>query len=209
MSVAPYSDYLYHGTAHWDPRFAEYLVDTLSGLSGVSSICELGCGNGALAHLLAARGYEVTGIDASASGIEQARKAENGATFVCDAIDGGMARRLGLSQPFDAVFSSEVIEHLYRPAVMLEAADSLLRPGGWLVLTTPYHGYFKYLALALAGRMDRHLEPNWEGGHIKFFSPNTLSSLVSSHGYHGLSFRYYGRFFALWKSMILVARASG
>lgn len=43
-------------------------------------------------------------------------------------------------------------------------------PGGRFVCTTPYHGYLKTFALAVAGNSDSHANPLWDGGHIKLFS---------------------------------------
>ena len=40
------------------------------------------------------------------------------------------------------MISSDVIEHLYRPSDLLEAAVTQLKPGGQILLGTPYHGYY-------------------------------------------------------------------
>ena len=132
-----YSEYEYCGSQHWDPAFANILLQVVADLTGVESICELGCGNGAMARLLVEEGYDVVGVDASGSGIQIAKTASKGAVFYHDRIDHGLASRLGRASSFDLVLSSEVIEHLYRPADFLEAALSLIRPGGWRGLTTP------------------------------------------------------------------------
>lgn len=200
-----YVDYRYRGSEHWNTKFAEYLLNVVRGLPGVESVCELGCGNGALARVLAEEGYRIEGVDASESGIAMARRNSSDVMFHRDLIDGGIGGRLGKAHRFDLVISSEVIEHLYRPSDLLEAALSLLRPYGWLVLTTPYHGYLKYLALAVGGRMDRHLNPHWDGGHIKFFSVRTLRELLQQHQFLVRNYSFSGRIPGLWKSMIVVA----
>ncbi|MFM8172446.1 MAG: class I SAM-dependent methyltransferase [Pirellulaceae bacterium] len=42
------------------------------------------------------------------------------------------------SNTFDGVLCCEVIEHLFRdPALMLQEAHRVLKPGGWLLVTTP------------------------------------------------------------------------
>jgi 2-polyprenyl-3-methyl-5-hydroxy-6-metoxy-1,4-benzoquinol methylase len=107
---------------------------------------------------------------------------------------------------FDLVISSDVIEHLYRPADLLEAAFTLLKPGGHILVGTPYHGYLKNLALAVTNRMDSHFSVLHDGGHIKFFSVKTLSGLMAAHGFEDLSFTFYGRAPWLWKNMICHAR---
>ena len=185
---------------------ASKLIRLVSEAHDVKTICDLGCGNGYISGRLASMGYEVTGIDASASGIEIAARTHPTVRFAHAVIDSGLGASVGSN--FDLVISSDVIEHLYRPASLLEAASSLLKPSGGLILGTPYHGYVKNLALALTGKMDAHFSVLHDGGHIKFFSVNTLSELITSSGFTDLRFRFYGRAPMLWKNMICVARKS-
>src|SRR6266700_523843 len=44
---------------------------------------------------------------------------------------------------FDVAIATEVIEHLVRPHNLPGFAKQLLRPGGHLIISTPYHGYLK------------------------------------------------------------------
>jgi 2-polyprenyl-3-methyl-5-hydroxy-6-metoxy-1,4-benzoquinol methylase len=187
---------------------ADSLVSLIVNLDNTRSICDLGCGNGYLAGQFAQLGYSVTGIDASLSGIELARVHHPDAKFVCSFIDSKLAETLPAAD-FDLVISSDVIEHLYRPADLLEAATAILKPGGHLIIGTPYHGYIKNLALSVSGRMDAHFTALWDGGHIKFFSVKTLSELIVQHGFFDLRFSYYGRAPYMWKNMICHARKSG
>ena len=178
-------------------RLSRFIVAELqarrSGIAAGEAVCELGCGNGYLSGLLGGLGFEVLGVDASESGIEIAQSHYGGsAAFLCRAIGPGLAAELGRER-FDVVVSSEVIEHLYTPADLLEVAFAVLRPGGLLVLTTPYHGYLKNLVIAALGKFDAHVNPLWDGGHIKFFSPRTLSALVAGSGFRQIEFAYFGR----------------
>jgi len=186
-------------------KLAEKLVTLIQGFKDVVSICDLGCGNGHLANRLALSGYDVVAIDASASGIEQAKKNASNGRFIRSFIDKDVRDSNGL-ESFDLVVSSDVVEHLYRPSDLFEAAGALLKTNGKLVITTPYHGYLKNLALAMSGRMDRHFSALHDGGHIKFFSVATLSALMAIHGFVDLNFSYYGRAPWLWKNMICHAR---
>ena len=189
------------GNGESGEKLTRVFVDLVKKLEGVQSICDLGCGNGHITGRLAALGYRVTGVDASASGIQIAERAYPGVEFVHALIDPD----LNLGQ-FDLVFSSDVIEHLYRPSDLLEAAITQLKPGGQILLGTPYHGYLKNLVLAATGKLDAHFSALHDGGHIKFFSVNTLSKLMRSHGFDDLSFTFYGRAPWLWKNMICHAR---
>ena len=101
----------------------------------------------------------------------------------------------------------EVVEHCVSPKTFAACAAGLLRPGGLLVLTTPYHGYLKNLAIALTGRWDSHHDPLWEGGHVKFFSPATITRLLAGAGFAVQSIERVGRVQVLAKSMVVTAVA--
>ena len=185
-------------------KLTEVFVSLVQRLDNVRSICDLGCGNGHIAGRLAALGYEVTGIDASRSGIRIAQRAYPSVKFIEAMIERELDQ-LNLSDS-DLVISSDVIEHLYRPSDLVAAAFSLLKPGAHILLGTPYHGYLKNLALALSGRMDSHFSVLHDGGHIKFFSVKTLSQLMTAHSFRDLNFTFHGRAPWLWKNMICHAR---
>jgi 2-polyprenyl-6-hydroxyphenyl methylase/3-demethylubiquinone-9 3-methyltransferase len=170
-------------------------------------VLDVGCGNGAFSDRLARRGYEVVGIDASADGIEIARRQASG-RYEQDQATPGLLERLG-EEPFDAVVSLEVVEHVYDPHAWAVACFGALHPGGTLVCSTPYHGYAKNLALALAGKFDFHWHPLRTGGHIKFWSRATLSELLERNGFRVVGFAGAGRVPYLWKSMVVVARRPG
>lgn len=180
-------------------------VRLVASLENVKRVCDLGCGNGFMAARLAELGHDVVGVDASESGIAIARANFPQPAFVQAVIDSALRERAGLGE-FDLVVSSDVIEHLYRPADLIEAADALLGPNGQLLIGTPYHGYLKNVVLSVSGKMDTHFEVLHDGGHIKFFSKETLSRLLKSYGFTRLDFSYYGRAPWLWKNMICLAR---
>jgi len=201
MAAPTYTEFEWHAEAAGNGDSGEKLtsvfVELVKKLEGVRSICDLGCGNGHITGRLAKLGYQVTGVDASASGIAIARHAYPNVEFVEALIDGAL--RVG---EFDLVVSSDVIEHMYRPSDLLAAACAALKPGGQILLGTPYHGYLKNLVLAATGKMDAHFSALHNGGHIKFFSVKTLSMLMRAHGFEDLNFTFYGRAPWLWKNMI-------
>jgi 2-polyprenyl-6-hydroxyphenyl methylase/3-demethylubiquinone-9 3-methyltransferase len=168
-------------------------------------VFDLGCGNGVVAKTLAADGYDVTAVDTSETGIEMARRAGvSGCRFEVASAYDDLGARFGL---FDAVISLEVVEHLFSPAAYAQTVKGLLGPGAPAIVSTPYHGYLKNLAISITGKWDTHLAPNWEGGHIKFFSRDTLRQLFAEAGLHETAFLRAGRIAPLAKSMIGVYRA--
>ncbi len=170
---------------------------------GELTILDVGCGNGYIASQLSAMGHNVIAVDASEDGIVIGRKAHPGVRFdVHSAYDDLRA----IVVDVDLVVSTEVIEHLYQPNLFLENAFKVLRPGGHLIITTPYHGYLKNLALSLCNYWDKHHTVDWENGHIKFFSEKTLTRMLSACGFNNIIFHNAGRIYLLWKSMVCRAQ---
>jgi 2-polyprenyl-6-hydroxyphenyl methylase/3-demethylubiquinone-9 3-methyltransferase len=166
-------------------------------------VFDLGCGNGATANMLSVLGFAVTGIDPSRSGIAHAKAAYPHVTCeVADAYE-RLSERFGT---FPLLVSLEVVEHVYAPRVFAKTAFDLLEPGGVAIMSTPYHGYLKNLAIALTGSFDRHVDPLNDGGHIKFWSRGTLRVLLEEAGFRDVSFLRVGRIPPLAKSMMAVCR---
>ncbi|HKK16068.1 MAG TPA: methyltransferase domain-containing protein, partial [Gammaproteobacteria bacterium] len=80
----------------------------------------------------------------------------------------------------------------------------LLEPGGVAIISTPYHGYFKNLAISIFNKWDKHFSSLWDGGHIKFFSVKTLTLLLRETGFKNIRIYKAGRIPVLAKSMIAV-----
>jgi 2-polyprenyl-3-methyl-5-hydroxy-6-metoxy-1,4-benzoquinol methylase len=166
-------------------------------------VLDLGCGNGSFSNIIAQQGYEVVGIEESPSGIEFAQEAFPDCRFLQGSIY-ELPNQV-LNNSFDIVLSVEVIEHLFYPKELPRVARQCLKPSGTLIVTTPYNGYLKNVALSVLGKMDRHLTTLWDGGHIKFFSVDTLTKLMEAEGYQGTQFKFAGRMPYLWKSMLAAA----
>lgn len=199
-----YREYPYESAAG-DCAYAQ-LKDPLLRLLGAprGTVLDLGCGNGALACALLEAGHDVVGVDASRSGVALANGRAPGRFFVHDFTDGTLPEALR-GRRFGTVVATEVIEHLYDPRGFLDLARGVLAPSGDLILSTPYHGYLKNLALAASGRLEAHLSPLWDGGHIKFFSRKTLETMLRQQGFRVQEFHGVGRMRWLWMSMLLRA----
>ena len=168
-------------------------------------VLDLGCGNGAFTALLARQGFQVEGCDGSTSGVEIARRAHPQLSFWHHDFAAPLADHL--AGCYDAVVSTEVIEHLPLPRKLMESALHALKPGGLFIVTTPYHGYWKNVAIALTGKFDDHWHPLRDFGHIKFFSRATLTTLFNEFRFANLTYTTVGRIPLLAKSMILSGSA--
>lgn len=168
-------------------------------------ILDVGCGNGNISNKLIKEGYNVYGIDSSESGIECANCENHNRFFVMDFETDDLPSTISMSGQVDTIISCQVIEHIYSPQTLIKRMNEILPQNGMVIITTPYHGYIKNLALSLLGKMDGHFTALWEGGHIKFWSRKTLTQLLERNGFRVIGFKGGGRIPYLWKSMLLVA----
>jgi SAM-dependent methyltransferase len=185
-----------------------YLLPVLKRLLGPGNgrrLLDLGCGNGFNARHFLEWGFRVVGVDPSEHGIGIARSHYPGARFEVMGVEDDLLERLG-EPPFDAVVSTEVVEHLYDPAAWARCCFRSLVPGGRVVASTPYHGYLKNLSIAVLDGFDHHVQPLEHGGHIKFWSRRTLGRLLEGAGFVELGFAGAGRVPLLWKSMIMAGK---
>lgn len=189
------------------PHTGEYLWAHVIGACealGAHRIVDIGCGNGALCRELASRGYEVVGCEPSPESFHFAKRGAPGLVFHMLGVDDDPSV-IG-NESFDVAIATEVVEHLVTPFNLPRFAKRLLRPGGYLIISTPYHGYLKNLVLTLTDKWDTHLNPFWDGGHIKFWSYKTLCRLLNESDFRIVQFIGAGRLPFLWKSMIVVAQ---
>jgi 2-polyprenyl-3-methyl-5-hydroxy-6-metoxy-1,4-benzoquinol methylase len=91
----------------------------------------LGCGTGWFAEKLSHFG-RVTGIDLSASAISAAQKRYPGIEFIAgNLFDMKLPR-----ETFDVVVCQEVIAHVPDQPALLDRIAEVMKPGGYLVITT-------------------------------------------------------------------------
>ena len=199
---------------HWQDKELtgahDYLLPSvLSEMAGMNvedskkKVFELGCGNGSIAHQFSLHGWSVTGVDPSIEGIVQANSSYPHLNLNQGSAYDDLVSKYGT---FPLVTSLEVVEHVYFPRLYAATLFSLVEPGGAAIISTPYHGYWKNLALAITGKLDSHFTVLWDHGHIKFWSIKTLSVLLKEVGFIDIQFLLVGRIPLLAKSMIVIAK---
>lgn len=179
------------------------ILESLELSQGKKRIFDIGCGNGSTCNQLSDLGYEVAGIDPSKTGIEIAKRSFPNLKIEYGSGYDDLASKYG---QYPVVISLEVVEHLYDPRAMLRRVFDLVESGGHVILSTPYHGYWKNLALAMSGKMDAHFTVLQDDMHIKFFSIRTLTIILEECGFEISQFWRVGRIPPLAGSMLVLAR---
>src|SRR6476469_6265340 len=136
-----YGEISHHGYAYaYENRRRETLSLLTEVLEPGARILDIAAAQGNFSLALAELGFDVTWNDLRAELADYVRlKHERGAINYA----AGNAFELTFPSLFDAVLITEIIEHVAHPDDFLAKAAALVRPGGYIVMTTPNGGYFK------------------------------------------------------------------
>jgi SAM-dependent methyltransferase len=173
----------------WERRWALLLAETRPG----ERVLDLGCGAGRFLAALREAGADPVGVEIASAAVERARENVPGADVRLVEDDGTLP--LGHGE-VDLVWCSEVLEHIPDVAGALLEVRRVLKRGGRLLLTVPYHGRLQAAVIALT-RFDEHFDPL--GQHVRFFTGSSLGRTLDFAGFGPVEIRVTGR--------MLVARA--
>ncbi len=176
------------------------LREALRNIPAGSRVLDAGCGQGEFSDYLVQLGYQVIGVDISEVAVEKARQNVPQGHFEVTPL--GAALPFAAEQ-FAAIWCTEVLEHLFDVHAALAELNRVLCPNGLLVLTTPYHGLIKNLAIAVAG-FEHHYDPSIS--HIRFFTRQSLGACLQRAGFRVEKWSGFGRRRPLWMSFFVVAR---
>ncbi|MBK7377413.1 MAG: class I SAM-dependent methyltransferase [Ignavibacteriales bacterium] len=134
-------------------------------------IADIGCGSGAVLHRLKDElGFTKTnGFDLNNSNIDFARRFRNIEIENVDVYD------MGGEQLYDIVITTENIEHVSDPQKYLKQIQKIIKPGGYLLLTTPHNDKLATKLMGLSG--DHFCAPN----HQNYFNSINLTNLLNQY----------------------------
>jgi len=137
-------------------------------------ILDVGCATGFFLTLVEAEGGEAHGVEISPYAAGEARKRWGGRVREGTLVEAGYS-----SEYFFAVFMSDLIEHVLRPADLLEETFRILEPGGWVVVCTPDFGG---LSARLLGKHWFHKKQE----HILYFTRASLRKALAMAGFQDI-----------------------
>lgn len=146
-------------------------------------LLDVGCSSGAFLGAAVRLGFR-------AEGVEPAPKAVATAQAAGMKVRQGLLHEAGYADgQFDAVTLFEVIEHLREPLELLRECRRILRPGGILLVGT---GNAASWSMAAMGADWEYLSIARHGGHISFFTPDSLGKVARQAGFSVATVRTRG-----------------
>ncbi|MDP9893205.1 2-polyprenyl-6-hydroxyphenyl methylase/3-demethylubiquinone-9 3-methyltransferase [Variovorax boronicumulans] len=161
-------------------------LEWIDGIAPISQrrVVDIGCGGGILADSMARKGADVLGIDLAGKALKVAQ---------LHALEAGTrgvkyreisAEALAAEQPgsFDVVTCMEMLEHVPKPASVIQACATLVRPGGWVFFST-INRNLKSFALAIVGaEYILGMLPRGTHEYAKLIRPSELASYCRAAG---------------------------
>jgi 2-polyprenyl-6-hydroxyphenyl methylase/3-demethylubiquinone-9 3-methyltransferase len=149
------------------------------------------CGNGEFSEILKKKfNHEVVCLDYSPSHLDRVRNI-GFETIECNVEDGKQCHIIASQNinKFDAVVMLECIEHFFSPDEVLAFVNKMLKPSGYLIITTPNITNLSYRIYSMfCGNL-----PVAMGHHTYFFNARRLSQLLLLNAFDIDSIHFFGK----------------
>ena len=158
-------------------------IDGLAPLAG-QRVLDIGCGGGILSDSMARKGADVIGIDLSTKALKVAQ------LHALEAGTKGVSYReisaeaLAEEEPagFDVVTCMEMLEHVPDPASVVRACAALVKPGGWVFMSTINRNPKSFLFAIVGAEYLLRMLPKGTHEFAKMIRPSELASYCRAAG---------------------------
>jgi len=179
-------------------------IDRLAGLAG-KTVLDVGCGGGILSESMAGLNANVSGIDLSDKALKVAKLhlLESGKQVNYRKI---AVEDMAAEQPaqFDIVTCMEMLEHVPDPDSVIASCAKLVKPGGWVFLSTLNRNPKSYLFAVIGAEYVLNMLPRGTHDYAKFVKPSELAQSCRNaglevHDLTGMSYNPLSKIYALGK----------
>jgi SAM-dependent methyltransferase len=149
-------------------------------LQASARVLDFGCGEGALSERLKDMGLDVLSVDIDADGFRASTAFER-----LDFNDHGQvgAFQRNHAEQFDLILGVEVIEHVENPWQYIRDLRTMVRPGGYILVTTPnVTSWLSRISFLRTGRLHQFGDSDREYGHINPIAEDELRLIAERTG---------------------------
>lgn len=143
------------------------------------SLLDLGCGGGVLSESMAENGAHVTGIDLAEDSLEIAKlhlyESKHNINYINQSAEDFASQN---ENSFDVIVCMEMLEHVPDPQSIVNACAKILKPGGWLFLSTLNRSPESMVLGIFMAEHVMGLVPKGTHHYNQFIKPSELASGV-------------------------------
>ncbi|WP_037585503.1 bifunctional 2-polyprenyl-6-hydroxyphenol methylase/3-demethylubiquinol 3-O-methyltransferase UbiG [Stenoxybacter acetivorans] len=149
------------------------------------TVLDVGCGGGILTEAMAHYGTKQTmGIDMAEKSLKIAKlhaleTQTNNVNYRLISVEDLAAE---MPAAFDVLTCMEMLEHVPDPATVIRACAKLVKPGGWVFLSTLNRNIKSYLQAIVAAEHLLRLVPKGTHDHKRFITPAELARMCRTAG---------------------------
>lgn len=168
-------------------------LDWILGMTPLAGkrVLDVGCGGGILSDAMARKGANTLGIDLARKALRVAE------LHALEAQTAGVqyreisAEALAQEMPaqFDVVTCMEMLEHVPDPASVVQACATLVKPGGWVFLSTLNRNPKSFLFAIVGAEYILKLLPRGTHEYARLIKPAELSRFCRDAGLHARASR--------------------
>lgn len=165
-----------------NPIRLRYIKDHIGETKGKKAI-DIGCGGGILTIPMSRMGMEVTGLDTGKKNIEVAQAKSKAAALDIKYYAKNLEEISVLKEhkaQYDLVTSMEVVEHVHDYKIFLVHLCKLVKPGGYLFLSTINRTIQSYFGAIVGAEYILKLVPKKTHEWKKFLKPSEINEVVAS-----------------------------
>ena len=179
---------------HENRRLHEAIIRQV--LPGASLMLDVGCGNGWVAGYFCPRKVRVVSMDISTVNPLEACKRvpdEYHAGLVGDVYNLPLQKN-----SVDCIIAAEIMEHVPDPALFIQKLLAAVKPGGSLIITTPYNEQIEYYLCVHCNR------PTPKDGHLHSFNEKNILEYLPLAGATWRFTKFSNKFLTKIRSHLLL-----
>jgi len=158
-------------------------INALSPLAG-QKVLDVGCGGGILTDSMARKGAIALGIDLATKPLRVAQlhameAGTENVNYQEIAVEALAEQRPG---EFDTVTCMEMLEHVPDPASVVRALGTLVKPGGWVFLSTLNRNFKAFMLAIVGAEYLLKMLPAGTHEYARFIKPAELAQMCRDAG---------------------------